>query len=131
MRGNGRLYAALGLVYHSARFGKEEIPVENGPEAAAMCRPYSARPVCGLSWVSVSLPPFPSLQFFSFQYAVILFFKILPVHIHVCAPHVHSAYRRQKKVPGLVEVELQMVVSCQVGSGNRTPVLCKSSTPNF
>ena len=46
--------------------------------------------------------------------------------------HVHAvAHRGQKKVSDLPELELQVVVSHNVGAENRTQVLCKSSQGHF
>jgi hypothetical protein len=45
----------------------------------------------------------------------------------VCAPCVAGVCRGQKRVLGLLELELPMVVSCRVSAENRTWVLCKSS----
>ena len=57
------------------------------------------------------------------------FFNLFYVHgcfacMCVCAPH---ACRRQNRPLSSVELELQTVVRCHVGSGNKNQVLWKSS----
>ena len=49
--------------------------------------------------------------------------------MYLCTSWMPGAHRGQKKALDLRELELQMVVSFQVGAKNRTWVLCKSSTP--
>jgi hypothetical protein len=45
----------------------------------------------------------------------------------VCGPHVCSTCGDQKRGSDLLELELQMVVSCHVVAGNTTQVLWKGS----
>ena len=40
------------------------------------------------------------------------------VCIYVCAPHAYTAQGGQQKVLNLLELELQMVMSCHVGARN-------------
>ena len=40
--------------------------------------------------------------------------------MYVCASHVCSAHESQKRASGLLELELQMAVSCYMGAGNQT-----------
>lgn len=46
---------------------------------------------------------------------------------HVCAPHVCLAQDKAKESTGFLELELQTAVGHNMGSGNRTQVLWKSS----
>ena len=42
----------------------------------------------------------------------------LPECMYVCTPCACSAHGGQKKVLGVMELELQVVMSCSVGAGN-------------
>jgi hypothetical protein len=44
---------------------------------------------------------------------------------HVCTTCMPGAQRSQKKTLETLELKLQMVVSCHVGTGNCTHVICK------
>lgn len=53
------------------------------------------------------------------------------VCMHVCA-HVYSgALRGQKRVLNPRELEVLTIVSCYVGAGNQTLILCKSSQCSY
>jgi hypothetical protein len=47
--------------------------------------------------------------------------------IYVCVLYAYSTHRDQRRVSDPLELELQLSVSCHVGAGNGTRVLCKSS----
>lgn len=44
-----------------------------------------------------------------------------------CVPYMFSAHQVQQKTLGLLELELQKVVSCHEGARNRVQVFWKSS----
>jgi hypothetical protein len=58
---------------------------------------------------------------------------LLPFYVHICLyvctriKYVPSAFRGQKKMLGVLELELQRVVSCHVGAGNGALVFYKNS----
>ena len=49
-------------------------------------------------------------------------------HASICASCVCSADRDKTRLSDLLELELQVVVSCHVGAGNATQVLCRESS---
>lgn len=57
----------------------------------------------------------PDLAFFNFLkkdlFIYFVYVSVLPAHTYVCAPHMHSAERGQKRVSHLLEQELKVVVS--------------------
>lgn len=55
-----------------------------------------------------------------FQHVICLNFTCIAVY------HMYTWY--QEEVLNLLKYELQMTVSCQVGAGNQTSVLCKNIT---
>ena len=51
------------------------------------------------------------------------------MYLYSCIPSAHGNQKRTSSDP--LTLELQMVLSCHVGSGNQTQVLCKSSKTEF
>ena len=71
-----------------------------------------------------SLEAFHGVQL-KFRVFVILGFFFLDLFI-LCACMLDT-HVVQKRVKGPLELELGIIVSCHVGAGNRTQVLCKKS----
>ena len=70
-----------------------------------------------------------ALSFFKELFSLLFLFCMYEciASLHVGMPVLCNACRGQKEVLDPLELELWMVVSCHVGAGNRTQVLCKSS----
>ena len=49
------------------------------------------------------------------------------IHVSICTMCMPDTHVVQKRVKGPLELELGIIVSCHVGAGNRTQVLCKKS----
>ena len=53
--------------------------------------------------------------------------SVLFAYMYICATRAPNVYRRQKRMPGALELELQMVVSHHMSAWNQTQVLCQGS----
>jgi hypothetical protein len=49
------------------------------------------------------------------------------MHVYMCTVYMSGVHGGLKKVLDPLELELSTVVSCHVGAGNQTWVLCKST----
>lgn len=86
---------------------------------------------------SVDFQPYPKYQglygkctFLLFKDTDLLFILcawVVCMHVCLCTSSVQYLWELDKDI-GYLELELQMVVNCPAGTGNRTMVLCRANS---
>ena len=60
---------------------------------------------------------------FAYIFYYFIYMSVLPICLSVCHAHARGS---QKRSLDPLELQLEMVVSCHVGAGNKIQVFCKS-----
>lgn len=72
----------------------------------------------------MSIEPSRTL-FFQIYFLVCVCVCVFCLHVCVCTMGMSDAHGGEQRALALLELDLQMVVSCHVGAGNRTWILCE------